>query len=201
MSIISACSPACFRFCFCIYIPVKYSLDKKCFDLINHSKMVGHQQKQQNAEIPNFSIKNNDQPTPVEFKNLTESAVSLYWMDFNDNKLNLYTRLEPMRRNEQGLKKKIYDSRPWLAKDDGTHRYVLINDKKYFNPPSSNLWMKRALGWMSLKWNQVILLKYLHVRFKMVFTASMSSQINESPLRSNIIRRKKWKSTNVFFCT
>ena len=104
----------------------------------------------------NIQSLKNDRETPVEFKNLTNSIVKLYWIDFDDSKHKLFAELNPIHRKENGLKNKIFNSNPWLAKEKNTGRNVLLNGRKYFNAPRSNIWMKWANGWMSERWNQVI---------------------------------------------
>jgi von Hippel-Lindau disease tumour suppressor protein. len=93
-----------------------------------------------------------NQESPVEFKNLTKSPVKLFWIDFDDDKHNFYAQLEPIGRKDRGLRVKIYNSHPWLAKINGTNNNVLLNGRKYFNPPRPNIGMKR---WMNERWNQV----------------------------------------------
>ena len=104
----------------------------------------------------NIQSLKNDKETPVEFKNLTNSTVKLYWIDFDDSKHKLFAELSPIYRKGAGFKNKIFNSNPWLAKDETTGRNVLLNGKKYFNAPRSNIWMKYAHGWMNERWNQVI---------------------------------------------
>jgi len=104
----------------------------------------------------NIQSLKNDKETPVEFKNLTNSIVKLYWIDFDDSKHKPFAELNPIHRKDIGLKNKIFNSNPWLAKEENTGRNVLLNGRKYFNAPRSNIWMKWANGWMSERWNQVI---------------------------------------------
>ncbi|XP_057317050.1 uncharacterized protein LOC130658043 [Hydractinia symbiolongicarpus] len=87
----------------------------------------------------------------LNFKNLTNGIVTLYWVDFDGN-AKTFAKLNPMNRCDIGFLVETYRSHPWIATRNGRVQ-VLLNGKRYFFPPSMNEWSKTVNGHLNNKWN------------------------------------------------
>lgn len=87
----------------------------------------------------------------LNFKNLTNGIVTLYWVDFDGN-AKTFAKLNPMNRCDIGFLVETYRSHPWIATRNGRVQ-VLLNGKRYFFPPSMNQWSKTVNGHLNNKWN------------------------------------------------
>ena len=96
--------------------------------------------------------KKNECKCPVEFKNLTDDYVILYWVDF-EGKPKLYGELSPINRADSGLRLVTYVTHPWVAVQGRIQ--VLMNGKKYFHPPNPAIWKSQKNGWMNSKWSNL----------------------------------------------
>lgn len=86
----------------------------------------------------------------VEFKNLTNDVVFLYWIDF-EGRAKFYGELNPINRLDTGIKLTTFVSHPWVAILPGKVQ-GLLNGKRYFFPPNPNTWLHNQNGGLNLKW-------------------------------------------------
>ena len=86
----------------------------------------------------------------VEFKNLTNDVVFLYWIDF-EGRAKFYGELSPINRLDRGIEIKTFVSHPWVAILSGKVQGQL-NGKRFFFPPNPTTWIHKRNGWLNLHW-------------------------------------------------
>lgn len=86
----------------------------------------------------------------VEFKNLTNDVVFLYWISY-EGKPKFYAELNPINRLDTGLQITTFVSHPWVAILPGKVQGQL-NGKRYFYPPNPNTWIHSRNGWLNHQW-------------------------------------------------
>ena len=89
--------------------------------------------------------------TRVEFKNLTDFPVFLYWIDFDAKPLS-YGLLPGKPRAEEGLVMYTYLTHSWFVVTTN-HKRCLLDDSLLYFPVDMEVWKALPYGWISRKWN------------------------------------------------
>ena len=98
----------------------------------------------------NFKSREATCESKVEFKNLTNDVVFLYWIDY-EGKPKFYAELNPINRLDTGLQITSFVSHPWVAILPGKIQGQL-NGKRFFSPPNPNTWIHNKNGWLNNRW-------------------------------------------------
>jgi len=129
----------------------------------------------------NVKSRKQEQKSYVEFKNLTDHLVLLYWIDF-ESKPKFFGELKPINRNDVGLRILTFVTHPWLVVYG--KKQASLNGKRYFSPPLP-FWKDHSNGWLNKQWNLLKPRLELEAGSSTVLPVENSSGVSVATVESN----------------